>query len=133
VRTKVGERLGNGYRAVGPGVSSQGRIVPPALVERGARIAPGAIVGPLVVIGDHAEIGAGTRVERSVVLAGASVGANCTLTGCVVAAGVQIGDHCTVADGVVLGEGVTLGADNTLARGARVFPNVQIPDGAIRF
>jgi mannose-1-phosphate guanylyltransferase len=133
VKTKVGERLGDGYRALGADVSSEGRIVPPALVERGAQIAAGAIVGPLVVIGDHAEIGAGTRVERSVVLAGASVGANCTLSGCVVAAGVQIGDHCTVADGVVLGEGVTLGSDNTLARGARVFPNVQIPDGAIRF
>jgi mannose-1-phosphate guanylyltransferase len=133
VKTKVGERLGDGYRAVGPGVEMEGRVVPPALVERNAHIAPAATVGPLVVIGDHAEIGAGTRIERSVVLAGASVGANCTLSGCVVAAGVRIGDHCTVADGVVLGEGVTLGAENTLARGARVFPNVQIPDGAIRF
>jgi mannose-1-phosphate guanylyltransferase len=133
VKTKVGDRMGNGYRAIADDVESRGRIIPPALVERGAQIAPGAIVGPLVVLGDHTVIGAGTRVERSVVLSGASVGAHCTLTGCVVAAGVQIGDHCTVADGVVLGEGVTLGADNTLARGARVFPNVRIPDGAIRF
>jgi mannose-1-phosphate guanylyltransferase len=133
VKTKVGDRMGNGYRAIGDDVESRGRIIPPALVERGAQIAPGAIVGPLVVLGDHTVIGAATRVERSVVLSGASVGAHCTLTGCVVAAGVQIGDHCTVADGVVLGEGVTLGADNTLARGARVFPNVRIPDGAIRF
>jgi mannose-1-phosphate guanylyltransferase len=66
-------------------------------------------------------------------MAGAQVGAHCALSGCVVAAGVRIGNHCTVSDGVVLGEGVTVGADNVLARGARVFPNVEIPDGAIRF
>jgi mannose-1-phosphate guanylyltransferase len=133
VRTKVRERMGEGYKALGPGVEARGRIIPPALVERGARVAAGAIVGPLVVLGDHVEVGEHTRIERSVVMAGAQVGAHCALSGCVVAAGVRIGDHCTVSEGVVLGEGVTVGADNVLARGARVFPNVHIPDGAIRF
>jgi mannose-1-phosphate guanylyltransferase len=33
----------------------------------------------------------------------------------------------------VLGEGVTIGADNVIAGGARIFPGVSIPDGAIRF
>ena len=33
----------------------------------------------------------------------------------------------------MLGEGVTVGADNTIARGARIFPGVNIPDGAIKF
>jgi mannose-1-phosphate guanylyltransferase len=133
VRTKVRDRMGEGFTALGPGVESSGRVIPPALVERGARIAPGAIVGPLVVLGDHVEVGANTRIERSVLMAGAQVGADCALSGCVVAAGVRIGNHCTVSDGVVLGEGVTVGADNVLARGARVFPNVEIPNGAIRF
>jgi mannose-1-phosphate guanylyltransferase len=133
VKTRVRERLGDRYTALGPGVEAGGRIIPPALAERGARIAPGAIVGPLVVLGDHVEIGENSRVERSVLLAGAQVGAHCSLSGCVVAAGVRIGNHCTVSDGVVLGEGVTVGAENVLARGARVFPNVHIPDGAIRF
>ncbi|MCW3063975.1 MAG: Nucleotidyl transferase, partial [Solirubrobacterales bacterium] len=107
VTTKVGDRMGEGFRALGADVDAQGRIIPPALVERGATVGSGAIVGPLVVLGDHASIGPHTRVERSVVLAGAEVGAHCTLSGCVVAPGVRIGDHCTVADGVVLGEGVT--------------------------
>jgi mannose-1-phosphate guanylyltransferase len=133
VTTKVGDRMGEGFRAVGPDADVQGRIIPPALVERGATVAEGAIVGPLVVLGDHAVIGPHSRIERSVVLAGAEVGAHCTLSGCVVAPGVRIGDHCTVADGVVLGEGVTLGSHNILARGARVFPNVHIPEGAIQF
>ena len=33
----------------------------------------------------------------------------------------------------VLGDDVSLGADNVLAAGARIFPGVQLPDGAIRF
>ena len=35
--------------------------------------------------------------------------------------------------GVVLGAGVRLGADNVLRAGARIFPGVELPDGAIRF
>jgi acetyltransferase-like isoleucine patch superfamily enzyme len=33
----------------------------------------------------------------------------------------------------VLGEEVTVGDDNVLSAGARVFPGVTLPDGAIRF
>jgi len=33
----------------------------------------------------------------------------------------------------VLGEGVTVGADNVIAHGARIFPGVTLPDGAIKF
>jgi acetyltransferase-like isoleucine patch superfamily enzyme len=33
----------------------------------------------------------------------------------------------------MLGEGVRIGSGNTLAAGARIFPGVELPDGAIRF
>ena len=33
----------------------------------------------------------------------------------------------------VLGEGVTLGAGNVVSNGARLFPGVTLPDGALRF
>jgi hypothetical protein len=33
----------------------------------------------------------------------------------------------------VLGEGVTVGARNVLTRGVRVFPQTDLPDGAITF
>ena len=33
----------------------------------------------------------------------------------------------------VLGEGVTLGADNVVSMGARIFPGVTLPDGALKF
>ena len=33
----------------------------------------------------------------------------------------------------MLGEGVTIGSGNTLLGGMRIFPGVELPDGAIAF
>jgi mannose-1-phosphate guanylyltransferase len=51
----------------------------------------------------------------------------------IVGPGASIGAHCHLDGGVVLGERVTLGSGNVLTAGARVFPGVALPDGAIRF
>ena len=133
VQTGVLDRLGDGYLAIADPASIEGRVIPPAVVERGCEIAAGAHVGSLVVLGGGVKVGAGARIERSVVLQGAEIGAGCTLTDCIVGAGVRIGDRTVVSGGAVLGEGVTVGADNLLTRGVRLFPNTEIPDGAIKF
>jgi mannose-1-phosphate guanylyltransferase len=133
VQTDVLQRLGDGFLSVADGAHVSGRVIPPAVVERGCVVAAGAHVGSLVVLGSGVLVGEGSCIERSVVLQGAQVGAGCTLTDCIVAAGVRIGDRTVVSGGAVLGEGVTVGADNFLTRGMRVFPNTEIPDGAIQF
>jgi mannose-1-phosphate guanylyltransferase len=133
VQTGVLARLGAGYVSVDEEARIDGRVIPPAVVERGCEVAAGAHVGSLVVLGSGVRVGAGSRIERAVVLQGAEIGANCSLTNCIVAAGVRIGDGTTVSGGAVLGEGVTVGADNLLTRGVRVFPNTELPDGAITF
>jgi mannose-1-phosphate guanylyltransferase len=46
---------------------------------------------------------------------------------------VRIGDHTHIEGMSVLGEGVTIGAQNVIANGARIFPGVELPDGAILF
>jgi mannose-1-phosphate guanylyltransferase len=133
VQTAVLDRLGDGYLAVDPGTALDGRVVPPAVVERGCSIAEGAHVGSLVVLGDGVQVGAGARIERSVVLQGARIGAGCVLEQCIVAAGAEVGENTTVNGGAVLGEGVTVGRDNLLTRGIRVFPGTRLEDGSIRF
>jgi mannose-1-phosphate guanylyltransferase len=133
VATAVAERLGEGYLAVGERVEATGRIVPPALVERGCEIAAGAHVGSLVVLGEGVRVGESATIERSVVLNGAQIGARCVLRDCIVAAGARIGEGSVISGGAVLGEGVTVGAGNTLTRGMRVFPQTDLPDGAITF
>jgi len=133
VVTAVADRLGPGYLAVGDRVQAEGRIVPPALVERGCEIGAGAHVGSLGGLGEGVSVGESTTIERSVVMNGAEIGANCVLRDCIVAAGVRIGDGSEISDGAVLGEGVTVGARNVLSRGVRVFPQTDLPEGAITF
>jgi mannose-1-phosphate guanylyltransferase len=133
VDTPVRERLGEGWLAVSPEAQIHGRAVPPAVIERGAHVAPGAHVGSLVVLGENVHVGPGSTVERSVILGGTEIGAGCVLRDCIVAAGCRVGENSRIEGGAVLGEGVTIGADNTIAHGARIFPGVSIPDAAIKF
>jgi mannose-1-phosphate guanylyltransferase len=133
VKTSVGDRLESSFLAVAEDVASEGRIVPPAVVEDGCRIDAGARIGSLAVLGRGVRVGRDTSVEQAVVLQGAEIGEGCYLRYCIVGAGVRIGDGTRIEGGTVLGEGVTVGADNVLTHGARVFPGVSIPDGAIKF
>jgi mannose-1-phosphate guanylyltransferase len=133
VETAVTERLGPSFMAVADDCLAKGRIVPPAVVERGCSIGAGAHVGSIVVLGDGVRVGEDARIERAVVMQGAEIGAGCVLRDCIVAAGVRIGAGSHITGGAVLGEGVTIGADTVLTNGIKVFPHVDIPDGGIRF
>jgi len=133
VQTAVLEDLGDSFRSIEPSAEIAGRVVPPAVVERNCQVAPGAHVGPLVVLGQGASVGPGAVVERAVVLQGATIGEGCVVRDAIVAAGARVGAHTHITGGAVLGEGVTIGADCVVTRGARVFPGVEIPDGGLKF
>ena len=133
VGTGVAERMGQTYLCVEQDVENAGRIIPSALVESGCRIAEGARIGGRAVLEGGVTIGEGTLVERSVIMQGAEIGAHCTLRGCIIAGGVRIGDHTHVEGMSVIGEGATIGADNVIANGARIFPGVTLPDSALLF
>lgn len=133
VRTGVAAKLGDGFVAVDPSAQIAGRAVPPAIVGANCMIAEGARVGSLAVLGEGVAIGVDSIVERAVVLAGAHVGENCTLRDCIVGPGARIGDHSQILGGAMLGEGVIIGADNVIARGARLFPGMEVPDGGLAF
>jgi mannose-1-phosphate guanylyltransferase len=133
VETAVRERLGSDWLAIDESVQAHGRVIPPALIERDVYVAQGAHVGSLVVLAQGVSVGAGATVERAVVLEGAQIGAGCELRDCIVAAGCRIGDGTRITGGAVLGENVVVGARNVITRGARIFPGVELPDGAVEF
>jgi mannose-1-phosphate guanylyltransferase len=68
-----------------------------------------------------------------VILRGARIGEGCELRDCIVAGGCQVGARTKITGGAVLGEGVVVGPDNVITRGARIFPGVQLPEHAIEF
>jgi mannose-1-phosphate guanylyltransferase len=133
VRSPVAERMGSDWLAVDAGAEVRGRVIPPAVLERGVSVGEGAHVGSLVVLAEDVFIGAGCAVERAVILKGSRIEDGCTLRDCIVAAGCRVGPRTRIMGGAVLGEGVTIGADNVIAGGARIFPGVALPDGAIEF
>jgi mannose-1-phosphate guanylyltransferase len=133
VGTAFGERTGGAYQVVEQSVDNRGRIIPSALVESGCSIAEGARVGGRVVLEQGVMVGPNTTIERAVVMRGAEIGENCLLRGCIVGGGARIGDNTHIEGLSVLGEGVTVGAGNVIANGARISPGVELPDGAIQF
>jgi mannose-1-phosphate guanylyltransferase len=133
VDTAVRARLGEDWLAIEEPALARGRVVPPAVLERGVRIAEGAQVGSLAVLAEDVTVGAGSRIERAVVLAGTQIGAGCELRDCILAGGCSVGDETSITGGAVLGEGVKVGAGNVIACGARIFPGVELPDRAIEF
>jgi len=102
-------------------------------IGAGCTIAEDAHVGSTVVLGEGVTVGAGARIERSVLLAGCVVGDHCEVEDSILAAGVRLGAGTTISDGAVLGEGVRVGAGNALSHGIRVFPGTALDDGAIKF
>jgi mannose-1-phosphate guanylyltransferase len=133
VETALRERLGSERLALDARAQVNGRVIPPAVLGSGVRVAEGAQVGSLVVLGPDVSVGAASRLERAVVLAGSEIGEGCELRDCIIAPGCRVGARTQISGGAVLGEGVSVGADNVITRGARIFPGVQLPDGAIEF
>jgi len=133
VSTDVGEQLGASNMRLLGDARVAGRVVPPAVIGDGSEIGAGAVVGGRVVLGRNVRVGEGARIDSSVLLDGTVVGPRAVITGSIVGPNAAIGPRCHIEGGSMVGEGVALGADNTLASGVRIFPGVNIPDGAIRF
>ena len=133
VNTEIGRRLGEAQLSLVEDGRIDGRAVAPVLVGAGSDVAEHAIVGGRTVLGSGVHVGAGAHVEGSVLLDGASVGPRTTIKSSIIGPRVQIGADCHIEGGVVLGEGALIGADNVLAGGARIFPGVELPAGAIKF
>ncbi len=133
VSTEVGRELGDHGLALVDAAAVEGRVVAPVLVAAGCSVGPHAFVGDRSVLGERVRVGERCRVEASVLLEDVTVGAGTTISSSIIGRGVSIGEHCRIEGGVMLGEGVKIGSGNTLAAGARIFPGVELPDGAIRF
>jgi mannose-1-phosphate guanylyltransferase len=133
VDTEVGRRLSDSGRALLDGAQIDGRMVAPALAGPGSIVASRAIVGGRAVLGARVRVGEGSHIVGSVLLDDTTVGARVTVSSSIIGPGVRIGDGCHIQGGVVIGAGATIGPDNVLAAGARIFPGVELPEGAIKF
>jgi mannose-1-phosphate guanylyltransferase len=132
VATDVGRMLKATGLALVEGATVEGRIVAPAVAGAGSLVERDAVVGGRAVLGRDVTVGEGAQVERSVLLDGACVGAFSTVSCSIIGPAAAIGEHCQIEGDVVIGAGARIGPNNVLAPGARIFPGVELPEGAIK-
>jgi mannose-1-phosphate guanylyltransferase len=107
---RPGERL----LLAGSAVAHDAAVMGGTTVGAGAYVGPAALVDGSVLL-ERAVVEAGATVRDSVIGVGARVGAGSELTG------------------VVVGNGAEIGARNELRQGCRVWSEVVLTDGAVRF
>ncbi|MDY3127507.1 MAG: NDP-sugar synthase [Corynebacterium sp.] len=103
-----------------------------SFVDPSAGIASGVLLLSGTAVGRGVEIGAGCRVDGSVIFEGATIEPGAIIHNSIVASGARIGANAHLED-CVIGEGAAVGARCEIQGGMRVFPGVSIPDAGIRF
>lgn len=103
-----------------------------SLVDESAGIRDGALLLGGTTVGRGSEVGAGCRLDDTVVFDGVTIEPGAVVEDSIISSGVRIGANARLR-GCVVGEGAVIGARCELIDGARVWPGVEIPDGGIRF
>jgi mannose-1-phosphate guanylyltransferase len=109
-----------------PGPTGESLVLSGAIVEADAVLSGGATVGADCVIG------AGAMVHSSVIFDGAQIAAGAVVRNSVVGRDAVLGERVSLVDAVI-GDRARIGADVELVGGARVWPDVVLADGSVRF
>ena len=109
-----------------PGPPGEALVLPGASVDPSARLSGGTCVGANCVIGADAEL------DGAVLFDGAMIEAGAVVRRSVVGFGATVGPGAVLDDAVV-GDRARIGARVELIGGARVWPDVDLPAGSIRF
>jgi mannose-1-phosphate guanylyltransferase len=104
----------------------------PALVLPGATVDPSAVLSGGATIGAGCRVGAAAVVDGAVLFDGATVSDGAIVRRSIVGYGAVLAPGAVVEDAVI-GDRASIGSGVELLAGARVWPDVVVPDGAIRF
>jgi NDP-sugar pyrophosphorylase family protein len=81
-----------------------GRNSPGIFLGKQTQISSSAILKGMVCCGDHVRIGAGARIENSILLEGTRVGKKAQVTGAIIGFNSVLEDEAQVGPGTVLGD-----------------------------
>jgi mannose-1-phosphate guanylyltransferase len=109
-----------------PGPAGQAIVLP------GASVAPDALLSGGSTVGAGAVVGSGARIEGALLFDGARVGDGAVVERSVLGLGAAVAAGASVADAVI-GDHAEVGSGCELRSGARVWPNVRLPAGSVRF
>jgi len=103
-----------------------------AIVLPGAEVHESAVLSGGTTIGANATVSAGATVTASVVFDNAIIGEGATIERSVLGAGSLVQAGVILRDAVI-GDGAVIGARCELIGGARVWPDVVLPEAGVRF
>ncbi len=114
-------------------ISPDAELRGPIVLGAGVRIAAGAtIIGP-TVIGAESTVANGALLQGALVWDHTEIGANAKIINSTVGRHNTIGAKSIIDDGAVVSDNCSLGAENTLARGIRLWPGTSLGDKAVTF
>lgn len=102
------------------------------LVLTGAQLDTDAVVDGGSTAGRGSVVASGARVSVSALFDGAHVERDAVVERCIIGAGARIGAGAVVRDAVIA-DRASIGAGCELLAGVRVWPDVQLPAGGVRF
>ena len=114
-------------------IDPSAQIVGPVVLGAGVKIGPRTqIIGP-TVIGAGCVIGAETRIEGSVLWGENRIEDGAVLRSAVLGQGNHVGPKAQLLAGTIVGDTCTIGAENRLERGIRLWPGTNLQERAISF
>lgn len=118
--------LGRAPSPAVPGRCGDRLVLPTATVAPDAKLTGGTVVG------DGARVGEGARITGSTILSGAVIAPGAVITDSLIGVRAHIGER-TILTNTVIGDGATVGPDNELREGVRVWCDAHIPAASLRF
>jgi len=103
-----------------------------ACVLKGATVEFGAVLSGGTTVGSDCFVAATAQVDGSVLFDGARIEDGAVVYNSVIGRDAVIGRD-TILDSVVIGDRARIGARNELLAGVRVWPDIELPDCAVRF
>jgi len=103
-----------------------------ALVLDGAQVDASAVLRGGTTVGAGCLVGPDAVLDGAVLFDGARIGAGASVRCSAIGFGAAVGEQA-VLDDAVIGDRARVGARVELRGGARVWPDVVIPDGGVRF
>jgi mannose-1-phosphate guanylyltransferase len=114
-------------------VAPSAKLEGPIVIGDSVTIGPEVVVEGPVVIGPDVLVGRGSRIAGSVLQKGAKVGDGCEVEGSIIGPEAIVRDRVIVAEASIVGPGADVEEENELRRGIRVYPDVVVTRGSIRF
>jgi mannose-1-phosphate guanylyltransferase len=118
--------LGRAPSPAVPGRCGDRLVLPSATVASDAKLTGGTVVG------HGATVGEGARISGSAILDGAVIAPGAVITDSLIGARAHVGAR-SILTGAVVGDGASVGPDNELREGVRIWCDAQIPAAALRF